>query len=175
MGDSLITIVAIFLAAILMFVFPLAAISEMNDQETLALVQSYTTEFVNKIRTKGKITVEDYDAYIQQLYATGNSYDVNFDIQVADANPGKKTENQYVGDTTYYGVYTAQLTNDGGTGDLDVYGVYPLKEGDHVSVSVKNTNKTISQMIKDVLYSVTGDASYVIAAQASGAVVSIGY
>ena len=173
MGDSLITIVAIFLAAILMFVFPLAAISEMNDQETLALVQSYTTEFVNKIRTKGKITVEDYEAYIQQLYATGNSYDIQFELKIADTNPGKKTQNQQVGDTTYYGVYTAQVI-DRLYADPDS-GVYRLKEGDHVGVSIKNTNTTISQMIKNVLYSVTGDASYVISAQASGACVANGY
>ena len=76
MGDSLITIVAIGLAAILMFLFPLAAISEMNDSETLTLVQSYTTEFVDDIRTKGVITQEDYDSFVQKLYATGNSYKI---------------------------------------------------------------------------------------------------
>lgn len=170
MGDSLITIVAIFLAAILMFVFPLAAISEMNDSEALAMVQSYTTEFVDGIRAKGKITKEDYDAYIQKLYATGNSYNVDFEVQVADSNPGKKTGNQQVGDTTYYGVYTSQIESD-----LNSTGSYKLKEGDYVNVSVKNTNTTISQMIKGVLYSVTGDQSYVISAQASGSVVSTGY
>lgn len=170
MGDSLITIVAIFLAAILMFVFPLSAISEMNDNEALAMVQSYTTEFVDKIRSKGKITVEDYDSYIQKLNATGNSYEVNFEVQIADSNPGKKTENQQIGDTTYYGVYTSQVENA-----LSMYEVYPLKEGDYVNVSVKNTNTTISQMIKSVLYSVTGDQSYVISAQASGTVVTTGY
>lgn len=170
MGDSLITIVAIFLAAILMFVFPLSAISEMNDQETLAVVQSYTTDYVNKIRNEGKITQDGYDEFIQKLYATGNSYDVEFEIQVSDVNPGKKTENKYIGDTVYYSVYTTQLTSY-----LESENDYKLKEGDHVSVAVKNTNTTISQMIKNVLYSVTGDASYVISAQASGAVVSIGY
>ena len=169
MGDSLITIVAIFLAAILMFVFPLAAISEMNDNEALAMVQSYTTEFVNKIRSKGKITVEDYDAYIQKLSATGNSYDVEFAVQIADTNPGKKTENQQIGDTTYYSIYTSQVEEGFESGGIT------LKEGDFVSVSVKNTNTTISQMIKSVLYSVTGDQSYVISAQASGAVVATGY
>lgn len=170
MGDSLITIVAIFLAAILMFVFPLAAISEMNDSEALAMVQSYTTEFVNQIRSKGKITKEDYDAYIQKLYATGNSYDVEFELQIADTNPGKKTENQQIGDTTFYSVFTSQVETV-----LNAGNSYPLKEGDYVNVSVKNTNTTISQMIKSVLYSVTGDQSYVISAQASGAVVSTGY
>ena len=170
MGDSLITIVAIFLAEILMFVFPLAAISEMNDNEALAMVQSYTTEFVNQIRSKGKITTEDYSAYTQKLYATGNSYDVEFEVQIADSNPGKKTENQQVGDTTYYAVYTSQVT-----GKLETSGQYPLKEGDYVKVSAKNTNTTISQMIKNVLYSITGDQSYLISAQASGTVVSTGY
>lgn len=170
MGDSLITIVAIFLAAILMFVFPLAAISEMNDNEALAMVQSYTTEFVDNIRSKGKITKDDYDAYIQKLYATGNSYDVNIEVQIADTNPGKKTQNQQIGDTTYYGVYTSQVQTA-----LSNSGKYTLKEGDFVNVSVKNTNTTISQMIKSVLYSVTGDSSYVISAQASGSVVSTGY
>ena len=169
MGDSLITIVAIFLAAILMFVFPLAAISEMNDNEALAVVQSYTTEFVNKIRTKGKITNKDYDEYVQKLYATGNTYDVQFEVQISDANPGKKTENQQIGDMVYYSIYTLQVEEKLKTGN------YPLKEGDFVSVSVQNTNTTISQMIKNVLYSVTGDQSYVISAQASGAVVTTGY
>ena len=50
-----------------------------------------------------------------------------------------------------------------------------LKEGDYVIVYVKNTNTTISQMIKSVLYSVTGNQSYVIMAQDSGGVVATGY
>ena len=170
MGDSLMTIIAIFLAAILMFVFPLATISEMNDNEALAMVQSYTTEFVNKIRTKGKITRDDYNAYVQKLHATGNSYDVDFKVQIADTNPGKKTENQQIGDTTYYGVYTSQVENE-----LNLHKQYPLKEGDFIVVSVKNTNTTISQMIKSVLYSVTGDQSYVIFAESSGTVIATGY
>lgn len=173
MGDSLITIVAIFLAAILMFVFPLAAISEMNDSEALAMVQSYTTEFVDRIRAKGKITLQDYDSYMQKLAATGNSYEISFEVQIADSNPGKKTENQQIGDTTYYGVYTSQIEEKLNSEESGY--CYNLKEGDYVSVSIKNTNTTISQMIKSVLYSVTGDNSYVISASASGSVVATGY
>lgn len=156
MSDSLITIVAIFLAAILMFVFPLASISEMNDSETLALVQAYTTEFVNRIKSRGKITQEDYDEYIQKLYATGNSYDVEFEVHRADINPGKKTENQQMGDSVYYIEYTKQVEDA-----LRAFGAYTLKEGDFIKVSFTNTNTTVSQMIKSVLYSVTGDSSYI--------------
>ena len=172
MGDSLITIVTIFLAAVLMFVFPLAAISEMNDSEALAMVQSYTTEFVSKIRAEGKITNEDYDAYIQKLYATGNSYEVEFEVQISDVNPGKKDENDKIGDTVYYSVYTTQV-EEALNSETSGY-CYRLKQGDYIKVSVKNTNTTISMMIKSVLYSVTGNQSYLIVAEASGTVVATG-
>ena len=171
MGDTLITIVAIFLAAILMFIFPLSAISEMNDKEALAIVQSYTTEFVDTVRAKGKITKNDYDVFVQKLYSTGNSYDIEIEVQRADTNIGKKTASQLVGDTTYYSEFTSQIT------DVlnEPKGQYEMKEGDFIVVYVKNSNTTISQMIKGALYSVTGDQSYVISAQASGTVVSNGF
>ena len=170
MGDSLITIVAIFLAAILMFVFPLAAISEMNDKEVLAMVQSYTTEFVNQISSKGVITLEEYNAFIQKLNATGNTYEVEFEVHISDTNPGKKTSNQQVGDTTYYVVYTKQIEDV-----LNRFEKYPLKEGDYIVVFVKNTNTTISQMFKMMLYNISGNLSYIISAQASASVVTTGY
>ena len=55
MGDSLITIIAIFLAAILMFVFPLMSLSERTDDISQLAVATATNEFVDKIRTTGKI------------------------------------------------------------------------------------------------------------------------
>ena len=54
MGDSFVTIIAIFLAAILMFVFPLMSISERTDDVSQLSVQTATTEFVDKVRTTGK-------------------------------------------------------------------------------------------------------------------------
>ena len=47
MGDTLITVIAIFLAAILMFVFPLMALSERTDDMAQLSVQTATTEFVD--------------------------------------------------------------------------------------------------------------------------------
>ena len=51
MGDTLITIVAIFLAATLMFVFPLVSISERNDDISQLGVQTATVEFVANLCT----------------------------------------------------------------------------------------------------------------------------
>lgn len=174
MGDSLTTIIAIFLAAVLMFVFPLAAIADRNDDTSQMYVQTTLDNFVNTVAAKGKLTKQDYEQLESQLAATNNSYDIELGINVADVNPGKKSDNTKIGDTTYYSVYTAQIVN-GTDGVLDTKGTYYLKEGDYIKVSVKNINTTISQMIKNVLYGITGNESYVIAASASGVVVTTGY
>ena len=65
MGDSFITIIAIFLAAILMFIFPLMSISERTDDISQLSVQTATTDFVDKVRTTGKLTLDDYDKFLQ--------------------------------------------------------------------------------------------------------------
>ena len=49
MGDTLITVVAIVLAATLMFVFPLMTMSNRADDVSQLSVQSLTTQFVEFI------------------------------------------------------------------------------------------------------------------------------
>lgn len=171
MGDSLTTIIAIFLAAVLMFIFPLAAIADRNDDTSQMYIQTTLDNFVNTVASKGTLTLKDYEELEAQLEATNNSYDIELVINVADVNPGKKTDNQKVGDTTYYSVYTAQIESVLGSEAHTYY----LKEGDYIKVSVKNINTTISQMIKNVLFGITGNESYVIAGSASGVVVTTGH
>ena len=90
MGDSLITVVAILLAAILMFIFPMMAMSERNDDVSELAVQTAVAEFVNNARNTGKITQANYDKLIADLYATGNTFDLAMEIQVLDSNPARK-------------------------------------------------------------------------------------
>ena len=90
MGDSLVTIIAIFLAAILMFVFPLMALSERTDDISQLAVQTATTEFVDNVRTTGNLTLDGYEQYLQTISATGNSFEVEMQIQQLDENPGVK-------------------------------------------------------------------------------------
>ena len=147
MGDSIITIIAIFLAAILMFIFPLMALSERSDDISQLSVQTATAEFVDDIRATGKLTLEKYEKYLSTLTATGNSFDVEMQIQ------------------KYYSVYTSQIMED-----LQANKVMKLKEGDIVSVTVKNTNKTISQLLRNFFYRVSGNDTYQISAQHGGIV-----
>ena len=110
MGDSLTMVVAIFLAAIMMFVFPMMAISERNDDVSQLSVQTAIAEFVNTSRSIGKITAANYDKLVAALHATGNTYDIMMEIQVLDENPAKKQtslmgEETKVGENIYYSIY----------------------------------------------------------------------
>ena len=166
MSDTLITIVAILLAAILMFIFPLLSMSERGDDISQLSVATATTEFVDNARAVGKITMDDYSELVSTIYATGNSYDVEMEVKVLDENVGKKsawTEGSVIGENVYYSVYTSQIVES-----LEKNGIYTMKEGDIFSASVKNTNKTMSQTIRGVFYSIAGSDVYSIAAQHSG-------
>ena len=57
---------------------------------------------------------------------------------------------------------------------MDKNQVFYLKEGDTISVSVKNTNQTLSQQLKNIFYTVVGHDTYTIAASHGGMVTATG-
>lgn len=161
------TIVVIFFAAIVMFVAPLMTMADKTDDTVNLSVQSATTEFTNKIRTTGKLTQEDYDNFILTIGATGNAYDVEITLQILDENHKKKTTEgaTVIGDNIYYTMYTSQVTDQ-----LAASKMISLKEGDNVTVKVKNKNNTIAVQLRNWAYKVTGNDSSTITAEASGIV-----
>lgn len=173
MSDTLITIVAILLAAILMFIFPMMSVAERSDDVSQLSVQTAVNEFVDNSRTTGKITIENYSKLVNKLNSTGNAYEIEMEVKLLDENVGKKTawtQSQVIGENTYYSVYTSQI--------MDVLEAentsYNMKEGDIFSVKVKNTGKTLAQMMRGVFYSINGSDTYQIAAQHAGAVTANG-
>ena len=176
MGDSLITIFAIILAAILMFVFPLMSMSDRSDDISQLTVKTATTEFVDNVRTTGRLSMDNYSAFEQEISATGNSYDIEMEVKVLDENPGKKTtqaSSTKIGENVYYSMYTSQILDTIAPGDGTTK-VLALKEGDMFSTSVRNTNTTLSQQLKNFLYTVAGNDTYKIAAEHGGYVTANG-
>ena len=168
MNDSVMTVVAIGLAAVLMFMFPLMSTADRSDDIAQQVVQTATTEFVDNIRSTGKITQDKYDSFTDTLAATGNAYDVDMEVQILDESANKKTsqvQSSKVGENYYYSEYNTQIENK-----LAETGTYTLKQGDIISVSVKNSNQTISQVLKNFMYRVSGGNTYNIAAADSGIV-----
>ncbi len=168
MGDTLIAVVAIALSAVLMFVFPVLTMSDRVDTALNTDIQAMTSDLVNEIRNTGKLTNDVYSRYIERIGSTGNTYDVNLEFKILDENPGKKTiqvEKDKIGENLYYSVFTSQIEDT-----ISKNGVYKLKEGDIVMVTVRNKNMTLAQYLKNFLYSSVGSDIYKIEASESGMV-----
>ena len=136
-------------------------------------VETMTSNFVNEIRTIGKLTSEKYNKFVEELTSTGNTYDIEMEFKILDENPGKKSTQSAkdkIGENVYYSVFTTQI-QEALEGENKAYN---LKEGDIINVSVKNTNLTLSQSLKNFFYTVVGNDTYTIAASSSGLVLRNG-
>ena len=174
MSDTFMAVIAIMIAAVLMFLFPLMTMSDRTDDVSQLTVETATTQFVDQIRTTGKITEDNYSKFLETIGSTGNTYNVEMEAQILDENPGKKTtqaEASKIGENVYYSVYTSEIESQL---DDPNDGEYDLKEGDIISVNVKNTNQTLSQQLKNFFYRVTGNDTYTIAASHGGIVSATG-
>jgi len=168
MNDTLITIIAIFIAAILMFIFPLMTIADRNDDVAQQAVQQSTVEFVDQARNVGAITQADLDSYKENITSLGHTFSVELEVKKMDDNVGKKTTwttSSVVGENVYFSVYTDTIENQ-------VYstGKYTLKEGDIVSAKATNTDVTIAQSLRNVFYAIAGKGTYQISGSHSGVV-----
>ena len=173
MSDSLITVIAIMLTAVLLLVLPVMPMADRADDISKTDVETMTSNFVNEIRTIGKLTSEKYNKFVEELTSTGNTYDIEMEFKILDENPGKKSTQSAkdkIGENVYYSVFTTQI-QEALEGENKVYN---LKEGDIVNVSVKNTNLTLSQSLKNFFYTVVGNDTYTIAASSSGLVLRNG-
>ncbi len=169
MNDTLVTIIAIFIAAVLMFVFPLMTIADRNDAIASQAVQQKTVEFVDKERNVGAIRQADLDEYKQKISSLGHTFNTELEVKAIDENVGKKTTwttSKVIGENVYYSVYTGTIEDQvyGGSGK------YVLKEGDIFSVTSTNTDTTIAQSLRNVFYSIAGKGSYQISGSHSGVV-----
>lgn len=169
MNDTLVTIIAIFIAAILMFVFPLMTIADRNDDIAAQAVQQKTVEFVDKERNVGAITGADLTEYKEQIGSLGHVFDTSIEVKKLDENVGKKstwTTSTVVGENVYYSVYTDTIEQQA----YGSSGKYALSEGDIISVSSVNKDKTIAQSLRSAFYSIAGKGTYQISGSHSGVV-----
>lgn len=172
MQNSTSTIIALFVGAVLLFVVPIVTLTTRNDNVTQENVKLIVEEFVTDIKNTGLLTTEKYQNFENRLSATGNTYNIEMEIQHLDENPGKKlTQSNYtkIGENVYYSEYTTQildkiLTTDGTQKSIQ------LKEGDMVYVGVSNENTTAAQNLKGSFLNFSNAGEEVISAKSSGMV-----
>ena len=150
MENNASVILAIFVAAVIMFGYPLITMAGKTDKAAQVAVESSTNQYVDTIRTTGKLKYSDYEAYLKEISATGNSFDVEMELQRLDENASKKaiqSEGTVSSKSTYTTYYTTHildmLNNNNGT--------LLLKEGDIITAKVTSTNTTIFQQLTKYL------------------------
>ena len=166
MQNTATTVIAICLAATLLFVAPLVSLTERNDNVVQENVELLVNEFVTDVQNTGVVSQTKYQALENSLAATGNTYNIEMEVQHLDENPGKKTtQANYtkIGENVYYSEYTTQVLEQ-----LNSNGKMNLKEGDRIVVNVKNTNTTQAQTLKGSLLSFTNAGQYTISAISTG-------
>jgi len=175
MEETTMSVIGIFIAAILMFIVPLIFISERSDDISQLVAQTATAEFVDEVIKTGKITEDKYNKFIVGLNASGNTYDIDMEVKILDENTAKLGEKDKIGTNTYYSIYTSQIEDMIGLAESEQYnhnqGRLVLKQGDAISVTVKNSSKTLSQSLKSFYYGIKGTNVQIITATASGTVV----
>ena len=170
MSDTFITVMTVMVAVVALFIIPVMATANQNDKITQTSVQTIVAEFVNTAAKEGKISEGNYDDFIQKLYATGNSYDVELEVQVLDDNPGKKGQDiNKIGENIYYSVFKNEVESK-----LESDHVYKLKQGDYIKAKVQNTNVTFGTQFKNFIYSIVGKDIIAIEASSSALVTTTG-
>ena len=137
MEDSLIVVFSIIIALLQMFLFPIMDTWERQDDISYMAAYSAVVEFVDSARNLGFITSKMYDKFQESLYATGNRFDITIEHRkrIYEIN-------------AYKNIYTNEIDSILSSND----GKYYLAAGDYLYVSIKNTNKTQSTLLKEFLY-----------------------
>lgn len=168
MSDTLITVVVIVVAAALIFVVPLVTMADRIDTTTQSQIEAIVSDFVDEIRSTGKITEDKYNKFLEQLGSYGYTFDVEMEVKNIDENPGKKTSQtakDKIGENVYFSEYTSQIEED-----LEKYKVKDLNKGSIVSITVKNTDLTFAQQMKQFMYKVVGNDTVSVVASKAGMV-----
>lgn len=169
MDDTFISIIAVIVASIIMFIFPFVILADRNDDIAQLTVETLTEEFVDSVIKTGKITNEDYQRFISRLTSSRNTYDINIEVKILDENPSKKVTDDTgtaSGVNTYYSIFTSQIEEKFVEPDSKII----LKEGDEIFVTVKNNSKTLSQTLKSLYYTIRGEDLHIISGTSSGTI-----
>lgn len=182
MQNSTSTIIALLVAGVLLFIVPLVTLTDRSDNVAQENVKLLVEQFVIEVKNTGKLTRAQYQNFESRLNAIGsNTYEVEIEIKYLDENPGKKTAQvQYtkIGENVYYSEFTTQTLKRIGIKIDNTYNEEVdsknkeilLKEGDIITVEVKNENSTAAQTLKSSLIGFSNAGEHAISSSCSGMV-----
>lgn len=160
MADYFGKIFTVFLAVLLLYIWPTSdALERQDDISYLAAFKSVTT-FVDSVRNKGYISPDMYSDFEYQLSLTGNIYEIEiehkhkrYDPIYLDPSDPTTFQNRF--NVNYEAFYKEQILPvifpNNSLPKSDDSRKYKLTVGDYFSVKVKNKNKTMAGQLRDFL------------------------
>ncbi len=168
MDDTLMTVIAIVLAAGVLLIFPLTSLAERNDDISLSALQATTNELVDQVRTTGELTQDEWTSFLSTTSSSGLVVEPEITVQILDENPGVKTTQANItkiGENVYYNLYTSQVEEQLKRNNKIVF-----KEGDMIFISLKIVSKSMAEVFRDSVYSLSGSDTDRYVAQYGGIV-----
>ena len=157
MDDSLAVIFATIVAVLLMFIFPLMDTWERQDDLSYMLAYSVVVDFVDTVRNTGYMTESMINEFEEQLAATGNRFEIQYEHREIVYMPVPGADNSYKTGYLYHfnndidkAILEDAKEHEAETGYDPRYANF--EKGDYFFVSIKNTNKTQSTIVKEFLY-----------------------
>jgi len=158
MSNPLIKIFAAFIAILLMGIWPIYTAFSSQDSNSQIIVLNTVTRFVDSVRDKGYITPRMFQEFEDQLYLTGNTYDIQMEHLHKRYDPVYNDDGSFQNDfkVNYEGYYNTQINArlfpHGNDNPDDPGRIYKLNNGDFFNVQVKNTNRTMATLMSDFLF-----------------------
>lgn len=160
--NSFIKIFAVLVAVLLLYIYPLSASFDQQDDISELVALRATTAFVDAVRDKGGITPVMYNDFATALAATGNTFDIWMEhdskkyVPVYD-DPTRPETFQGHYEVQYDAFFNAQilpvLFPNNQVAKDDPSRRYRMRAGDSFSVIVRNTNRTVGTLFFDLLNS----------------------
>lgn len=159
MEDSLGKIISIFLALLLIIIFPVLSFGQLQDEASRTIVFSKTTQFVDSVRSLGYITPEMYENLRANISRTGLYYDIKMEHYHKTVMPMlERSGNSYVVKPSTYHSYDNIITNEEIMDTLFPHNPsqqknYYLSKEDYFVLSVHNVTPSIATKIAQIIVS----------------------
>ncbi|WP_317259159.1 hypothetical protein [Paenibacillus sp. J5C2022] len=160
MMNSFLKLFAVLIAVLLLYLYPISAAFEQQDDISELVALRATTQFVDAVRDKGGITPTMYNDLMSALAATGNTFVVDMEhgskkyvpVYLDPTRPETFQNTYEIHYDSYYQADILSVLFPGTSAAKDDPGRrYQMHVGDHFSVVVRNVNRTAGTLYFDFL------------------------
>jgi len=141
MDDIIGRIAVIFLGALLMFFVPTTIVSVKADHNAQTYIDNATVEFVDNVRTTGKITGSEYEKFANAVNSAHTPCVINIYHGSSYVTPTATGEYEYHNEYYDNTDILEEVLDE--SGDK----TYELKNGDYIKVEVYNETPTLGSRL----------------------------